>query len=102
MVPSSVSRHPEINFFGPQESSYLSLWTISERKDTQTVTHVVFCKFTKATKRVSGFWFWMVLGADEAAVANSAAPAAFQTSYDTRAAEAKRFEQRYDACDSFF
>ncbi len=40
--------------------------------------------------------------ADEAAAAKRVSPAAFQTSYDTRAAEAKRFEQRYDACDSFF
>ena len=47
--------------------------------------------------------FWPIgAAADEAAAAKRVSPAAFQTSYDTRAAEAKRFEQRYDACDSFF
>ena len=36
MVASSVSRHQEINFFGPQYVSHCSLWTISERNGTQT------------------------------------------------------------------
>ena len=35
MVASSMSRHQEINFFTPQESSYLSLWTSIELKDTR-------------------------------------------------------------------
>ena len=48
------------------------------------------------------FWATFWAAADEAAAAKRVSPAAFQTSYDTRAAEAKRFEQRYDACDSFF
>ena len=36
MVGSSVSRHPEINFFGPQYVSHFSLWTISEPNVSQT------------------------------------------------------------------
>ena len=36
MVGSSISRHQEINFFGPQYVSHCSLWTISERNGTQT------------------------------------------------------------------
>ena len=62
-------------------------------------------------KRLHGFQLASVLhaasclflaAADEAAAAKRVSPAAFQTSYDTRAAEAKCLEQRYDACDSFF
>ena len=36
MVASSVSRHQEINFFGPRYVSHWSLWTISEPNDTLT------------------------------------------------------------------
>ena len=34
---ASVSRHQEINFFGPQEVSHRSLWTSSELNDTQSL-----------------------------------------------------------------
>jgi hypothetical protein len=40
-VASSISRIKKINFFGPQEVSYRSLWTISEPNDAQT-TAVAF------------------------------------------------------------
>ena len=36
MARPSTSRHQGINFFGPQEVSHCSLWTISERNGTQT------------------------------------------------------------------
>ena len=52
MVPSSVSRHPEINFFGPQESSYLSLGATSELKDTQTTACRVAFQIKSSIKRV--------------------------------------------------
>ena len=35
LVASSISRIKKIIFFGPQEVSHCSLWTINERKDTQ-------------------------------------------------------------------
>ena len=52
MVPSSISRHPEINFFGPQESSYLSLGATSELKDTQTTACRVAFQIKSSIKRV--------------------------------------------------
>ena len=35
LVASSISRIKKNNFFGPQEVSHCSLWTINERKNTQ-------------------------------------------------------------------
>ena len=49
MAASSVSRHQEINFCGPQESSYLSLGAISGPNGTQTAAHVVQ-EFSNAAK----------------------------------------------------
>ena len=36
MAASSISRITKLNFFAPQEVSHWSLWTMSERNDTQT------------------------------------------------------------------
>ena len=50
MVASSVSRHQEINFFGPQEVSHRSLWTSSELNDTQTAAWLGCVRLQKPLK----------------------------------------------------
>ena len=51
MAETSVSRHAEINFFGPQYVSHFSLWTICEPNVSQTTACAARGK-CKSTKRV--------------------------------------------------
>ena len=47
VAASSISRIKKINFFCPQYVSHCSLWTSSERKDTQTAA--CLCHFCEAS-----------------------------------------------------
>ena len=78
-----------IDLFGPLANGRILKRLHAGSEFLASVLHAASCLFWAAAD-------------DEAAAAKRVSPAAFQTSYDTRAAEAKSFEQRYDACDSFF